>query len=288
MLNLKYHIVSLIAVFCALGIGIFVGSNLVGNDFFVEQQEQLVNKLEEEFNLLREQNKLTQDELAVFKDTTDDYRLFCEQVFPLIVSDKLNQKTFAVIELAPAGTAEKVVNTLKQAGGEVAYSAAVDWEIEPEWDLLSSPGDKGPLSKKERYLRLSNEITGLLLSGEDNSTLQELRKSGFLTIEGSPGKKVDGVVILEGSDVDRSEILNNFDLPIADAYTDSGVTVVVGECQDVLFSTLDVYKLRPVTTIDNIDSTIGLTSLVFSLQGKQGHYGTGDTADRLIPELNIY
>ena len=39
--NLKYHIVSLIAVFCALGIGIFVGSNLVGNDF-VDQQKQLV------------------------------------------------------------------------------------------------------------------------------------------------------------------------------------------------------------------------------------------------------
>jgi hypothetical protein len=286
VLNLKYHIVSLVAVFCALGIGIFVGSNLVGNDFFVDQQKQLVTKLEEEFNFLREQNKLTQDELAVFKDTTDDYRLFCEQVFPLIIADKLNQKTFAVIELAPTGINEKVIKTLNEAGAEVAYLAVIDWEVEPDWDLLVSPEEKEPLSKKERFTRLSQEITGLLISGQDTSTLQELRKSGFLTIEGSPGRKVDGVVVLEGSDEDRSEVFNNFDLAVTNAYTDKGIKVVVGECQDVLYSTLDAFKLRPVTTIDNIDSTIGLTSLVFSLQGQQGNYGTGNTADRLIPEVN--
>ena len=284
MLNLKYHIVSLVAVFCALAIGIFVGSNLVGDDFFASQQKELVTRLEEEFNLLREQNKETQDELMVFKDTTDDYRLFCEQISPLIISGKLAQKSVAVIQLDPSVPAEKVIKTLKDAGADVAYSATVDWEIKPDWSLMSNGEQKQP-SEKERYRQLAEEVKGLLLSGQDTPLLKTLRESGFLIVEGAPGTAVNGVVILEGSNKENKEVLNNFNLPIADAYIKSGVSVVVGESQDILYSSLEAYKLRQVTTIDNIDNNIGQASMVFSLLGKRGHYGTGSTADRLIPEL---
>ena len=284
MLNLKYHIVSLVAVFCALAIGIFVGSNLVGDDFFASQQKELVTRLEEEFNLLREQNKETQDELMVFKDTTDDYRLFCEQIFPLIISGKLAQKSVAVIQLDPSVPAEKVIKTLKDAGADVAYSATVDLEIKPDWSLMSNGEQKQP-SEKERYRQLAEEVKGLLLSGQDTPLLKTLRESGFLIVEGAPGTAVNGVVILEGSNKENKEVLNNFNLPIADAYIKSGVSVVVGESQDILYSSLEAYKLRQVTTIDNIDNNIGQASMVFSLLGKRGHYGTGSTADRLIPEL---
>lgn len=286
MLNLKYHIVSLIAVFCALGIGIFVGSNLVGDDIFAEQQKQLVTKLEEEFNTLREQNKNTQDELAVFKDTTDDYRLFCQQIFPLIISDKLKDQSIAVVQLNSSVPDEEIIKTLKDAGADVAYSAAFDWKVQPDWSQFKAIGEKETPSKKENYQRLYQQIKGLLLSGQDTPELKALRKSGFLTIGGVPGKAVNGVVILEGTNEERSEILNNFDLLIAEAYIKNGVNVVVGESQGTLYSTLDVYKLKPVTTIDNIDNTIGQTSMVFAFRGKRGNYGTGDTANRLIPDIN--
>lgn len=285
MLNLKYHIVSLAAVFCALAIGIFVGSNLVGNDLFVDQQKQLVSRLEQEFNLLREQNRQTQDELTVFKNTTDDYRLFCEQTFPLIISGKLDQKSFAVIELSPSDATEKVIKTINDAGANVAYSAAFNWEAPPDWSILLSPDEQGPLTNKENYIRLFNQIEGFLISGHDTPALSELRQNGFLVVDGVPGKAVDGVILLEGSNEDRSEIFNNFDLLLADAYIEAGENVIIAESEDVLFSSLETFKLKSVTTIDNIDSTIGLTSLVFSLQGKSGHYGTGNTAERLIPEL---
>lgn len=286
MLNLKYHIVSLIAVFCALGIGIFVGSNLVGDDIFADQQKQLVSRLEEEFNLLREQNKVTQDELAVFKDTTDDYRLFCEQISPLIISNKLALKSVAVIQLDSTVPTEAVIKTLKDAGADVKYSAAVDWKIEPNWKQLQLAGEKENLSKKENYQRLAKGITALLLTGQDTPVLKELRKKGFLTIEGTPGAEVSGVVFLEGSNEDRSDILTNFNLLMVDSYTKSGVDVVVGESQGVLYSSLEAYQIRPVTTIDNMDNSIGQTSLVFALGGKSGNYGTGKTAERLIPELD--
>lgn len=286
MLNLKYHIVSLVAVFCALGIGIFVGSNLVGDDIFADQQKQLVTRLEEEFNLLREQNRDTESQLAVFKDTTDDYRLFCEQISPLIISDKLAQQSVAVIQMNTSVPTEKVVKTLEDSGAEIAYSVSFDWKIQPDWNLFKLPDDKKSASKKENYKRLAEQISTYLRSGTDTPELKALRESGFLSVSGTPGNAVHGVVILEGSNEDNTELLTNFNTPVVDSFVKGGVKVVVGESQGMLFSTLEAYKLRPVTTIDNIDSSIGLTSMVFSLTGKEGHYGTGHTADRLIPEIN--
>lgn len=287
MLNLKYHIVSLVAVFCALGIGIFVGSNLVGDDILVEQQKQVVTKLEQEFKSLREQNKTTEDELAVFKEATDDYRLFCEQTFPLLITDKLRQKPVAVIELYPSGSKEKVLQTLNAAGAFVAYTASFDWSVDPKLNSLLAEGEQGPLSKKEGYRRLAEQVKGLLLSGQDTLVLNQLRQSGFLTVTGNPGQRLAGVVILEGNNKDdRVDVINNFDLLITDAYIKLGADVVIGESQNSPYSALPVYKLRAVSTVDNIDSPIGLTSIVFSLQGKRGNYGIGETADRLIPDIS--
>lgn len=286
MLNLKYHIVSLVAVFCALGIGIFIGSNLVGDDILAEQQKQLVTRLEEEFNLLREQNKDAQNELMVFKSVTDDYRAFCEQVSPLIISDRLAGKSVAVLQMNSSVATEKIVKTLQDAGADVPYTVTFDWKVQPDWNLFKLPTDNEAPSKKENYNRLSKQVKDLLFLGIDTEALKALRASGFLTLEGVPGRAVSAVVILEGGNEDRQEILNNFNTAVVEGYIKGGQDVVVGEGQGILFSTMDTYKIKPVTTIDNLDSCIGQASMVFALEGKPGHYGSGETADRLLPEID--
>lgn len=285
MLNLKYHIVSLVAVFSALGLGIFIGSNLVGDDVLAEQQQQLVTRLEEEFNLLREQNKDTQNELVVFQDANNNYRLFCEQVSPLIIENKLAGESVAVIQMNSSVATDQVVKTLQDAGAKVPYTASFDWETQPDWNLLKLPTDEEEPSKKENYKRLSKQVSDLLLYGTETEAIKVLRASGFLAIEGVPGKAVSGVVILEGGDEDRQEILNNFNTAVVEGYIQSGQDIVVGEGQGVLYPTMDVYKLKPVTTVDNLDNCMGQVSMVYALDGKPGHYGTGETADQLIPEM---
>jgi len=47
IIDLRYHIVSLVAVFLALGIGILVGSTVLGGDTLVKQQEELAGRLEQ-------------------------------------------------------------------------------------------------------------------------------------------------------------------------------------------------------------------------------------------------
>ena len=57
MIDLRYHIATIIALFLALAVGILIGSTIVGDDLLVEQQKKSIDRLEEQFLSLREQEK---------------------------------------------------------------------------------------------------------------------------------------------------------------------------------------------------------------------------------------
>jgi len=288
LIDLKYHIASMVAIFCALAIGIFIGSNLVGNDVLLEQQKEVVASLEQEFNTLREQNRIVQEELMLLKDKYEDYRSYCEQVFPLVVDGKLAGMSVAVIETNSQGLAEKVEQALRTAGAEVMYVAIMDWKIEPDWNTLLAQRDDGGVKVREKDIRpaAARKLGEMLVAGEDKDMAEELIACGFLDVKGKLGQPVDGIIIIEGSDEDRTPIAQSFYLPLTEYFLKKGIKVVVGEYESALFSYIEQYKLKPVTTVDNIDSPIGLTSAIFSLSGRTGNYGVRHTAERLIPEID--
>ena len=55
MIDLRYHIATIVALFLALAAGILIGSTIVGDDLLVEQQKKSIDRLEEQFLSLREQ-----------------------------------------------------------------------------------------------------------------------------------------------------------------------------------------------------------------------------------------
>ena len=45
MIDIRYHIASIVAVFLALGLGVLIGSTIVGDDLLVDQQKKLLDRL---------------------------------------------------------------------------------------------------------------------------------------------------------------------------------------------------------------------------------------------------
>ncbi|NLO89506.1 MAG: copper transporter [Clostridia bacterium] len=288
MIDLKYHIASLVAIFCALAIGVFIGSNLVGNEVLVEQQKEVVARLEQEFDTLREQNKLIQEELNALEYRAEEYRRYSEQVFPLVVSGRLNGVRIAVIETNSQGLAEKVEKALITAGADVVNVIIIDWNSVPDLKkLLAKYTDEYQEAKDNDIRTATAKMLGeALAEGKNKEFLHELVNSGFIKIKGEGlGQKVEGIVFIEGDEKERNAVVDSFNLPLLEYYLSLGSKVVIGEYEEAKFSYLDKYKAKPVTTVDNIDNPIGLTSMVFAFSGKIGNYGTGKTAEKLIPEI---
>lgn len=53
-INMKYYIVTIGAIFIALGIGMLVGFNLNNNQQLSEQQANIISDLDDKFNILKE------------------------------------------------------------------------------------------------------------------------------------------------------------------------------------------------------------------------------------------
>ena len=53
IIDFRYHIASLAAVFLALGLGILIGSSLLSDEKLYEQQGKLVDRLEADLASLR-------------------------------------------------------------------------------------------------------------------------------------------------------------------------------------------------------------------------------------------
>lgn len=67
-INMKYYIVSIGAIFLALGIGILVGFNLNNNEEMNKQQAAIIEQLDEEFSSIKENDTISADLKILIKN----------------------------------------------------------------------------------------------------------------------------------------------------------------------------------------------------------------------------
>src|SRR6185437_8547122 len=108
MIDFKYHVVSIVAVFLALAIGIVLGTNVLSGDVLKNLKTQ-TNQLRHDAQGLRGQIQQEQAQLA-----TDS--AFAQAVEPLAVSGRLNGARVLVVTLpgAPKSNRDSTVKTLTE------------------------------------------------------------------------------------------------------------------------------------------------------------------------------
>ena len=73
MTNIKYFVLTMVSVFLALAIGIYIGFMFDAQDILMSQKEDIVTQLEERFDYLEEENQTVREEIA--KVTKENARL---------------------------------------------------------------------------------------------------------------------------------------------------------------------------------------------------------------------
>lgn len=65
----------------------------------------------------------------------------------------------------------------------------------------------------------------------------------------------------------------------------AGLTVIGAETRDAQSSLIPLFKRMGVASVDDADLTAGAITLVFLLDGWEGHYGIKETAEAMFPYL---
>ncbi|MDH7576241.1 MAG: copper transporter [Bacillota bacterium] len=289
IIDLKYHIASLVAVFLALGIGILIGTTMIGSDVIMKQQERLVANLQQEFVSLREENRRTAEALAVMQADSAYQQQFNREVLPILIQEKLKERKVALVDLNYRKEHDGLVNVLRLAGAEVESATVVNLNMlkNPETSnrvavFLGKERETPP----ERYLpEFARYLARALVTGEASEFADFLEEQGIVKISGTCGEPLQDIVLIGGSNSKEQDYAKSFDLVLVKAWQNYGLRVFGVEDSQVPVSYMRYYQSARLTTVDNIDTIYGQVALVRAMGGYPGHYGIKQTAEAFIPPL---
>ena len=123
-INMKYYVVSIGAIFIALGIGMLVGFNLNYDQELSKQQATIIEDLDKKFENLKTKN----DELEKALDSSEKNNTqlveYINSNYEKIIKDELQDKNIGVITTSnDYDYSEQVQKTIKDATGNIGASS---------------------------------------------------------------------------------------------------------------------------------------------------------------------
>ena len=278
MLDLRYHVASLSAVFLALIVGILVGVGISGRGFVDKSErrnfENRITALQSQVDKLSAQKSLLAQQGAA-------ERTFAQQTYPVLMRNRLAGKRIAVVVLGGSGAVGDVRRAVADAGGAVALYRVLKEPI-PAPDVRSALRDRPGFQTLDA---IGHEV-GIEWVSPGKTPIADAVSS--LVVEeqrGRAGTAVDGVVVLGHLPTDAPTV--KLVTGLISGLGDAGLPSVAVERSDSTPSQVNAYgQLSSLSTVDDVESPSGKLSLVLLLGGAPGgHFGIKPTADAPLPRI---
>lgn len=284
-INIKYLVITVISIFLALGIGILIGIQVDSQEIIFEQQEITVQKMENKFDELNRLNLDLQKEIKEISGYNELNENYIKNVFPDYIKNKLSDLHIVIVETTDDYTYTSMRQALKIAGADVTSITLISERL-----LYMSDEDASQLKE---YFDIDENINPVILkriaettAGKYNADdINFLIEKGIIYVNGDLQKPADYVVIAGGSREknNRHEVI---DIPLIKEVKKLSLPLIGVEITPVENSYIELYKKEKMSTVDNVDTIIGQTSLVLVMTGKEGHYGVKKSANSLMPFVN--
>lgn len=309
MINFRYHLVSLTAVFLALAAGITIGAGVVDR----ATVDQIERRLED-VDRRRQETNADNDRLRI---ELGRWTQFGEQTSGRTIEGRLNGAT--ILFVGTVGVDRQITESVRDA--VTAAGAVFDgtlwftgkWRLAEEQDARRLAGllDVAPTTRPDDLRAAAfAALTSAWESGDSGPLLTSLLDAGFLEYDAPatptvalaelPRPETLFVVVSgDGAEVPTAQLAE----PFVDLLAAARLPVLAGQpIRPPVANVTDgpdpppefVVALRRnagvsgrISTVDNIDDVRGRVAAVLALaelrNGRSGHYGFGSNA-RMVPE----
>lgn len=296
MINFRYHIVSLVAVFLALTIGIIMGTTVI-DQALVKNLQQQRNSDARAKSDLRDENASLSRELELWDD-------FGAGLLPGLVAGRLRARTvIAIVEPGVEGSVTREIEeTLTLAGATLGGRIVLSdkWMLKDDTSAEQLALAVGASDTRADVLlpaaaqRLASRLASPAPVGTGD-VLDGLARGGFASLDdigdaAFPAPGALAVIVSTGSDAAPS--IADFTVPLLRALW-PGMPTAVSEplgTADALAAAVrgDRELRRVVSTIDHVDTIPGRYGLIVGLQQvalrrRAPHYGLGARTDAVAP-----
>lgn len=280
MFTPRYHAISLVAVFLALGIGVVLGVAVGEEGIVSSASRDLEKSLRGDLDKARGRASDLRRDLAQRRD-------FERQAYPALVGGLLPDWRIGIVAMnrLPSGYVSEIRDAVEPSGATIESVSVVEAPL----PLNRARGelDGTSLERVERddevLERFGRRIGRQLAQG--GQLVRRLRQEIFSTSRGNY-EGVDGIVLVRDPDElkgDDKSTQDRFESALIDAAQDTDVEVVGVENTDTDPSQVSWFSDQGVTSVDCVDLVEGKTALVYALLGAGGRFGVKDSAERLLP-----
>ncbi|MEV6490867.1 copper transporter [Actinoplanes sp. NPDC051633] len=306
MINFRYHVVSLTAVFLALAIGLVVGTAALNGPVADSLQEQVQSVSKDNSNLRDQQNQ--------FREELTNAQVFATQVSPMLLNGKLAGRKILVLALPNTDKyADQVISMLTVAGATVTAKIDVqekffdplnDVELLDLAEQASQPtvpaaglpmNSNGVETSSALLARALQQQSSPVSAGDLTSVLTAYAEPGYISVDTEkPAAGAEATVIVSGLPPTDTQAAKKTQAAVTLTTQFAGAarpTVVAGDgAVDgnlVAEVRADPTLVKTISTVDNASSVQGqvataLTVVERVVGGKVGQYGlAGGTA--LVP-----
>jgi hypothetical protein len=293
MVSFRFHLVSLVAVFLALGLGVLAGTTVIN--------QGVVRRL-------RAQTAEFGRDAASQAEELDMWTAFGEQVMAYVVEDRLVGAD--VVMVTQDGTDEDSISAarrvLEQAGADLLGLLTVSerMALQDDSSRATLAAIVGGLATDDPEALTAEAAEGmaeeLAFGTEGAEILPELIREEFVVVRGrefgdSVVGRLDGdeaVVVLAGGREPAVVDPNGFLVPLVEGLVTDGARVAAAEALVTRYPFVTVLRADAavngeIATQDNVDQVPGQAGLVLGVQdllrGSPGHYGVKDGTSGLLP-----
>jgi hypothetical protein len=313
MINFRFHLVSLVAVFLALALGVVIGSTVI--------DRAIVDRLSGQIESVRQRSDARREENLALKARIDALQSFIDQSIPQVVGRRLEGVSVAVVAMrgVEGDTVRAAAETLRTSGAVVA---GVTWieaslaAVEPSTEAKLAQAVGAPTGEEVAVRQVAFEALGHRLaagaaaakSGTSAASdlLVVLAGAGFVTFDSLGGPQVDlaawpapgsRLLVIDGTHAKVEASLAT--LPLIRSASSAGAAVTLAEVfrptgtmksrGDVVRPVRETPELASrVATVDDLEEARGQAAVALAVEelghGRAGHYGEGPGATRQLPE----
>ncbi|GIE90835.1 copper transporter [Actinoplanes regularis] len=305
MINFRYHVVSLTAVFLALAIGLVVGTAALNGP--------VSENLKERVTALNKDNNVMRDQLNQYKEELNSNQAFANEIAPFALTGKLATRKVAVVAL-PGGkdSAEGVVKMLNVAGATITARVTLeekfidpananelldlaDQSSQPSIPAAGLPSNSDGVETASALLALTLLQGATVPSqGDVTAVLAALAKPGYIWVGDGAVGGAEAIVLIAGApatDKDATKKIQNTvtvatqfskNRPLVVAGTSAGDNNLVAEIRS------DPTLVKLISTVDNASTVQGQLSTAMATHerlvlNKTGQYGLAAGATSLVP-----
>jgi hypothetical protein len=308
VINFRYHVVSLTAVFLALAIGLVVGTAAL-NGPVADNLKNSIASLNKDLGNKRDQINQYREEINRNQD-------FATEAAPALLNNKLTGRKIVVVALPSSGDyADGVIAMLKVAGATVTAKVTVqDKFFDPtmSYELLDLAGQSSqptiqseglPLNSDgvetasaQLALALTQRTGGVQpAAGDVTALLTAYTKGGYLAVDDKATGGAEAAVIVSGeppTDKDAATKNKSALTMATQFYKDRPLVVAgggVGDGNLVSAVRADPTLVKEISTVDNASTVQGQVATAMTMverlvQGKTGQYGLAAGASSMVPK----